>query len=360
MSRNSIGKNLVITSFGESHGPFVGAVIDGFPAGLSISSEDLQVEMNRRRPGQSAITTQRSETDDVQIISGVFEGKTLGTPVAILIANQDVRSDDYLHLKDVYRPGHADLLYDVKYGHRDWRGGGRSSARITAAWVAAGALAKQWINHQSTVNINAWVSQIATIKAPSIVAVTRDDIESSAVRCPHLESSNQMIALIEEAKANGDSLGGKITCLIEGLPQGLGEPVFGKLNAILGQYILNLNAVKGISFGDGFDAAELSGSNHNDEWVFREDLGRIGTRTNHSGGIVGGMSTGEPVKMEIAFKPTSTIAKEQATVNASLEEVKLQAKGRHDPCVLPRAVPIVEALCYLAIMDLWLESPAKL
>jgi chorismate synthase len=360
MSRNSIGKNLILTSFGESHGAFIGAVLDGFPAGLEVNFADIQREMNRRRPGQSTITTQRNESDEVQLVSGVFEGKTLGTPIAFLIPNKDAQSNDYLHLKDIYRPGHADLLYDQKYGHRDWRGGGRSSARITAGWVAAGALAKQWLKQYHQIDVTAWVSQIYDVSVDSIETIPgQDAVEHSIVRCPDPVASEKMIKAIQNARLSGDSLGGKITCAIQGIPLGVGEPVFGKLNAVLGNYILRLNAVKGISFGDGFDAASKTGSANNDSWIYNKETGRIGTSSNHAGGIVGGMSTGEPVLMEIAFKPTSTIAAMQSTINSSHELVQLEAAGRHDPCVLPRAVPIVEALCQLAVMDLMLESGSK-
>ncbi|MEY2937512.1 MAG: chorismate synthase [Bacteroidota bacterium] len=354
MARNSIGKNLTVTSFGESHGTAVGVVIDGYPANVRIDMEAVQKMMQRRRPGQSEITTTRNEIDAVEIISGVFEGKTLGSPIAILIPNNDAKSSDYDNLKNIYRPGHADLLYDAKYGHRDHRGGGRSSARITAGWVAAGALAIQYLEQQGIV-ITAWVNQVYTIIAPPIESTPKaSDIEKSMVRCWDENTSQAMIAAIELAKAENDSLGGVIQCNISGLPKGVGEPVFGKLQSILGQYLLNINAVKGISFGDGFAAAAMKGSEHNDEWVSHKE--GIGTKTNHSGGIIGGMSTGEEIKVQVAFKPTSTIGKEQNTVNHIGENVTLASTGRHDPCVLPRAVPIVEAMCALAIMDLMIES----
>lgn len=353
MARNSIGKNLTITSLGESHGPAIGIVIDGYPSNVSVDLEALQRSMQRRRPGQSDITTSRNESDKVEIISGIFEGKTLGSPITMLIPNIDAKPKDYDTLKDIYRPGHADWLYDNKYQHRDHRGGGRSSARITAGWVAAGALASQFLGNHN-IKITAWVNQIWKIKAPNVDNTpTFEAIESNTVRCWHTETADQMIAAIREAKNDGDSLGGIIRCVIEGLPAGIGEPVFGKLNAILGHYLLSINAVKGIAFGEGFSASELKGSEHNDVWKINK--GQIHGETNHSGGIVGGMSTGDPVQFDLAFKPTSTIGISQKTVNNEGNSVKLEATGRHDPCVLPRAIPIVEAMSALAIMDLMLE-----
>jgi chorismate synthase len=355
MARNSIGKNLTITSFGESHGAAVGVVVDGYPANIEIDMEALQLCMQRRRPGQSEITTSRNESDVVEIISGVFEGKTLGSPITMVIRNNDAKSKDYDDLKNIYRPGHADLLYDVKFGHRDHRGGGRSSARITAGWVAAGALAIQYLEKRG-ITITGWVNQIYNIVAPKLEITPKCiDIEKSMVRCWDEQTSSEMIAAIEFAKSENDSLGGVIQCHIEGMPKGIGEPVFGKLQAIMGLYLLNINAVKGISFGDGFEAAGMKGSAHNDEW--HSDNDGVGTRTNHSGGIIGGISTGEVINIQVAFKPTSTIGKEQNTVNQLEENVTIAATGRHDPCVLPRAVPIVEAMCALALMDMILENP---
>ena len=354
MARNSIGKNLIITSFGESHGAAVGVVVDGYPANVEIDFDALQLCMARRRPGQSEITTSRNETDEVEILSGIYEGKTLGSPITMIIRNNDAKSKDYDDLKNIYRPGHADLLYDAKYGHRDHRGGGRSSARITAGWVAAGALATQYLEKQG-ITITGWVNQIYNIIAPKLECTpNRIEIEKSMVRCWDEETSQSMIAAIELAKSENDSLGGVIQCNIGGMPKGVGEPVFGKLQAVLGEYLLNINAVKGISFGDGFAAAGMKGSEHNDEW--HSNNHGVGTKTNHSGGIIGGMSTGEDINIQVAFKPTSTIGKEQNTVNHLEENVTIAATGRHDPCVLPRAVPIVEAMCALAIMDLILES----
>lgn len=365
MARNSIGKNLSLTSFGESHGPAVGAVLDGFPSGFQIDLKQLEQDMQRRRPGQSNLTTSRNEADEVKLISGVFEGQTTGSPITFLIANNDTKPKDYDHLKDVFRPGHADILYQTKYGIRDHRGGGRSSARITAGWVAAGALSKQFLENTNATNlpepikITAWVKQIHTIEIPKTNQIpSKIAIEESLVRCPDKDTSTKIVEAIEKAIVEGDSLGGIITCSIENCPIGLGEPVFGKLQAVLGQYILNINAVKGISFGEGFHVANLKGSENNDSWVVNNN-NEIGTLTNHSGGIIGGMATGEPIYFEVAFKPTSTIGKIQQTLNAELTQIELSATGRHDPCVLPRAVPIVEAMANLAIMDLLLEMGTK-
>ncbi|MFM7639304.1 MAG: chorismate synthase [Bacteroidota bacterium] len=354
MASNSIGKNLQITSFGESHGPAVGVVIDGFPANFTLDLLALQACLDRRRPGQSDMTTARNESDHAQILSGVYEGKTLGSPITILIQNADAQSKDYDALKDVYRPGHADWLYKEKYGHRDHRGGGRSSARITAGWVAAGALAMQYLNARG-ISVTAWVNQVWTIQAPDTNTLPNQTwINGNSVRCWHEETANRMIAAISEAKIQGDSLGGAIRCVVDGMPAGVGEPVFGKLQAILGLYLLNINAVKGIAFGDGFAASKMRGSEHNDAW--KMENGAIVGATNHSGGIVGGMSTGNPIQLDLAFKPTSTIAIAQQTIDAEGNSVTLNATGRHDPCVLPRAVPIVEAMTALAIMDLLLET----
>lgn len=378
MSRNSIGKNLVLTSFGESHGPFIGAVLDGFPPNFRLDIHAIQNDMNRRRPGQSYLSSPRKEDDAISIISGVFEGKTTGSPIAILIANTDAKSSDYDDLKDLYRPGHADLLYEKKYGFRDYRGGGRSSARITAGWVAAGSLAKQWLISGAckknipvasstqpnpiggnasgyTICTTAWVKQIHTIVCGPLHTIpTTQEIESSLVRCPDKIAAKEMENAIVSAKESGDSLGGIVSCTIENTPIGLGEPLFGKLQSVLGQYLLSINAVKGISFGEGFQAVLMKGSEHNDSWIVKEK-NTIGTSTNHAGGMIGGMATGEPIYIEIAFKPTSSIRIAQKTLNSKLEEAPILGKGRHDPCVLPRAVPIIEAMVNLAIMDLLLE-----
>lgn len=354
MARNSIGKNITITSFGESHGDSVGVVIDGFPSNFTIDLDALQSFVDRRKPGQSDITTPRKETDTVKILSGFYDGKSLGSPIAIVIPNLDAKPADYEALKDVYRPGHADWLYQEKYQHRDHRGGGRSSARITAGWVAAGALAIQYLRQQG-IQVTAWVNQVCTIQAPDAENTpSPDSIERNKVRCWHQETADEMIAAISQAKNDGDSLGGVIRCVVDGMPAGVGEPVFGKLQAILGLYLLNINAVKGIAFGDGFSSSRMKGSEHNDALTMVE--GRIQGVSNHAGGIVGGMSTGDAIQMDVAFKPTSTIALTQQTVDVNGNQVELNATGRHDPCVLPRAVPIIEAMTALAIMDLLLET----
>lgn len=356
MSANSIGKKLVLTSFGESHGPYIGAVLDGFPSGFTIDLHAIKRQLQRRRPGQSSLTTSRNEADDVHFISGVFEGKTLGTPITFLIPNTDQKPEDYDALKNIYRPGHADALWDLKMGHRDYRGGGRSSARITAGWVAAGALAEQYLetNTNKPINICAWVQQIHTIESVVSNEATRSEVDKSPVRCPDLQSSIKMEQAILNAKENGDSLGGIIRCRISGVPAGTGEPVFRKLQAQISHYMLNLNAVKGIYFGEDNCTHERLGSENNDSWKIKN--GALGTESNRSGGIVGGMATGEDITFELYFKPTSTIQKAQHTINRSGENVILQAKGRHDPCVLPRAVPIVESLAALALMDLIMDS----
>lgn len=354
MARNSIGKNITITSFGESHGDSVGVVIDGFPSNFTIDIDALQSFVDRRKPGQSDITTPRKETDTVKILSGFYDGKSLGSPIAIVIPNLDAKPTDYDALKDVYRPGHADWLYQEKYQHRDHRGGGRSSARITAGWVAAGALAIQYLAKQG-IQVTAWVNQVWTIQAPDTETTpSPDSIERNKVRCWHQETADEMIAAISQAKDDGDSLGGVIRCVVDGMPAGIGEPIFGKLQAILGLYLLNINAVKGIAFGDGFSSSRMKGSEHNDALTTVD--GRIKGVSNHAGGIVGGMSTGDAIQMDVAFKPTSTIAITQQTVDINGNQVALSAIGRHDPCVLPRAVPIVEAMTALAIMDLFVET----
>lgn len=358
MAENTLGKLFRMTSFGESHGIATGVVIDGLPAGFKPDMESLQRQLDRRRPGQSPLTTQRNEQDMPEIISGIYEGKTTGSPVCLIIANHDQRSKDYDPFADKYRPGHADYTYDAKYGIRDPRGGGRSSARITAGWVAAGAMAEQVLQQYIPgLTITAWVSQVHDIKAKDITPANRDEVDQSPVRCPDNLASEQIIQAIEQARHEGDSLGGLITCRISHCPAGMGEPVFGKLHARLGHAMLSINAVKGISFGDGFDAVRLKGSEMNDAFVKKHD-GSIGTRTNHSGGIQGGISNGEDILFTIAFKPTSTISKDQDTVNRAGDTTAISGTGRHDPCVLPRAVPIVEALAAATLLDLWLENNA--
>lgn len=354
MASNSLGNIFRVTSFGESHGTAVGVVMDGVPAGLPVDINAIRQQMSRRRPGQSSITTQRQEDDEVEFLSGVYNGKTLGSPICMIIRNRDQRPADYAPLEDVFRPGHADYTYHAKYGLRDPRGGGRSSARITAGWVAAGALAETWLQQHSDIGILAWISNVHSIQAADLVPHSRKEIDASTVRCPDPASAAAMLRAIEQARDEGDSLGGIITCLIKGCPTGLGEPVFDKLNARLGQAMLSLNAVKGVEFGDGFAATRLKGSEMNDAFISGPQ-GGISTSTNHSGGIQGGLANGNDIIMRIAFKPTSTIRKEQDTVNTAGNSVKLSSEGRHDPCVLPRAVPIVESLAAITLFDLYLS-----
>jgi chorismate synthase len=349
MSGNSFGNIFKISTFGESHGPAIGVVIDGCPAGLAISTSDIQIELDRRKPGQSKITTQRKEADIVEILSGVFEGKTLGTPIALLIRNKDQKSKDYSHIKDAFRPSHADFTYQEKYGHRDYRGGGRSSARETATRVAAGAIAKKLLLHEG-ISVNAYVSSVKNIVLQKdYTELDFSKTESNIVRCPDTETANKMIALIEETKKAGDTVGGTISCVIKHCPTGLGEPVFDKLHASLGKAMLSINAVKGFAFGSGFEGTKLYGSEHND--IFEEKDGKIVTETNNSGGIQGGISNGMAIYFKVAFKPVATIMQKQQTINTDKESIEMQGKGRHDPCVLPRAVPIVEAMSALVIAD---------
>ena len=349
MSGNSFGTLFRITTFGESHGKAIGVIIDGCPAGLVIDENFIQSELDRRKPGQSKLTTDRKEEDKVEILSGIFEGKSTGTPIAMMIHNKDHRSEDYSALKDVYRPSHADYTWEKKFGIRDYRGGGRSSARETATRVASGTIAKLLLAHFG-VQISAFVSAVGAITNP--LPYSQLDLtltESSLVRNPDAKSSELMERAIEEAKASGDSLGGVISCVIKNCPAGLGEPVFDKLHADLGKAMLSINAVKGFEIGSGFEGSSMSGSEHNDAFV--KEGNSIHTSTNNSGGIQGGISNGEDIFFRVAFKPVATIAKSQQTINTSGEEVDLSAKGRHDPCVVPRAVPIVEAMAALTLAD---------
>ena len=349
MANNTFGNNFSITSFGESHGQSIGIVIDGCPSDFEINLQHIQSELSRRRPGQSEVTTPRSETDNFEIISGIFEGRTTGAPITILIPNNNVRSSDYNDLKSVYRPSHADFTYEKKYGNRDYTGGGRSSARITAGWVAAGALAKQVLTTFFNIEITSYVSQIYTVSCPKSNAYVSADIEKSIVRCPDTAISAQMIDVINAAKKDGDSIGGIVTTFIKNCPIGVGDPVFNKLNAQLAKAMFSINAVKGFQVGSGFDSITKKGSELNDAWVNID--GAIGTKTNNSGGIQGGISNGMPIEFDVAFKPTSTISKEQHTINTASENIKLAASGRHDPCVVPRAVPIVEAMAAVVLLD---------
>jgi chorismate synthase len=354
MPGNTFGTIFKITSFGESHGPAIGMVIDGCPAGLEIDKEFIQKQLDRRKPGQSSITTQRKEEDEVYIMSGVFEGKSTGSPIALIIYNKDHKPEDYERFKDVYRPSHADFTYDQKYGFRDHRGGGRSSARETATRVAAGAVARLLLD-KTGIKIYAFVSQAGTVKLQkSYSELDLESIDSNIVRCPDPETANQMIKLIEETREAGDSIGGVISCVIKNCPIGLGEPVFDKLNADLGKAMLSINAVKGFEIGSGFAGSEMKGSEHNDE--FQNVDNKISTKTNNSGGIQGGISNGEDIYFRVAFKPVATIAQSQNTVSSSGENTSLEVKGRHDQCVVPRAVPIVEAMAALVIADHWLRN----
>ena len=350
---NSYGTLFKITTFGESHGPAIGVTIDGCPAGLEIDENFIQSELDRRKPGQSKITTQRKENDTFKILSGVFEGKSTGTPIAIVIENQDQRSKDYGHIAETFRPSHADYTYEAKYGNRDYRGGGRSSARETAARVAAGAIAKLLLQKEE-IGIRAYVSQVGDIKTPHYTALNLSNTENNIVRCPDDAIANQMIALIDKVRKEQDTIGGIVTCVIKNTPVGLGEPVFDKLHAELGKAMLSINAVKGFEYGSGFDGTQLKGSEHNDE--FYTDGGKIKTKTNHSGGIQGGIANGEDIYFNVAFKPVATIMKDQSSVDKQGNETTVSGKGRHDPCVVPRAVPIVEAMAALVIADFLLRG----
>jgi chorismate synthase len=352
---STFGHLFRISTFGESHGGGVGVVIDGCPPRIEISAEEIQVELDRRRPGQSKITTPRNEADRCEILSGVFEGKTLGTPISILVRNKDQRSQDYDEMAVKYRPSHADATYDAKYGIRNWQGGGRSSARETIGRVAAGAIAKKILKEAAGVDIIAYVKRIKDIEAvvdPD--TVTLEQVERNIVRCPDMECSDRMIELIEQVRNQGDSIGGVVECVARNVPTGLGDPVFDKLEADLAKALMSLPATKGFEIGSGFAGTLLTGSEHNDE--FYSDQGVIRTVTNRSGGVQGGISNGENIVLRIAFKPTATIRKEQRTVTNDGEEVTLAAKGRHDPCVLPRAVPMVEAMVALVLCDHFLRQ----
>jgi chorismate synthase len=353
---NTYGTLFKISTFGESHGPAIGVVIDGCPAGVVIDESFIQAELDRRKPGQSKITTQRKEDDTFKILSGVFEGKSTGTPIAIVIENQDQRSKDYSHIANAFRPSHADYTYEVKYGNRDYRGGGRSSARETAARVAAGAIAKLLLQAIG-VSINAFVSQVGELKAPHYTALDLSKTEDNIVRCPHPATAQKMIALIDQVRLDRDTIGGLVTCVIKNTPVGLGEPVFDKLHAELGKAMLSINAVKGFEYGSGFAGVALRGSQHNDE--FYNDGGRIRTKTNHSGGVQGGISNGEDIYFNVAFKPVATIMQDQPSVDKAGNEATVSGKGRHDPCVLPRAVPIVEAMAALVLADFYLRARAN-
>ena len=347
---NTFGHMFRITTWGESHGDAIGVAVDGCPPRLPLEVEEIQKELDRRRPGQSEISTQRREGDRAEILSGVFEGETLGTPILIGVWNSDARSKDYDHMRRVYRPSHADYSYDAKYGIRNWKGGGRASARETIGRVAAGAIAKKILAREFGVEIVGYVKQVWQLYAdvdPS--TVTQEDVESNIARCPDQDMAVQMIERIKEARKDGDSLGGVVECVARGVPVGLGEPVFDKLEADLAKSVLSMPACKGFEVGSGFGGTTLTGSQHNDP--FYSEGGRIRTRTNNSGGIQGGISNGEDIIIRAAFKPTATIMREQQTVDVDGNEVTLKGRGRHDPCVLPRAVPIVESMMALVLAD---------
>lgn len=350
---NSYGTLFKITTFGESHGPAIGVIIDGCPAGLPVDEAFIQAELNRRKPGQSKITTQRKEDDTFRILSGVFEGTTTGTPIAMVIENQDQRSKDYSHIAEAFRPSHADFTYEAKYGIRDYRGGGRSSARETAARVAAGAIAKLLLK-KSGIDVSAFVSRVGDIEAPPYTTLDLTKTEDNIVRCPDAATAEKMIALIDQVRLDRDTIGGVVTGVISNVPVGLGEPVFDKLHAELGKAMLGINAVKGFEYGSGFAGIKLRGSQHNDE--FYNDGGKIRTRTNLSGGIQGGITNGEDIYFNVAFKPVATIMQDQPSVDKAGNEVTVSGKGRHDPCVVPRAVPIVEAMAALVLADFLLRG----
>lgn len=355
---NTFGNIFRLTSFGESHGPGMGGVIDGMPAGIAVDTDFIQSELNRRKPGQSALTTPRKETDKLEILSGVFDGQTTGCPIGFLVRNENQHSADYENLRNLFRPSHADFTYQQKYGIRDYRGGGRSSARETIARCVGGAFAKL-VLRQLGIGVTAYTSQVGNICLErNYKKYDFTLIEQNAVRCPDTEKAAEMAKLISEVKADGDTIGGVITCVIEGCPAGLGEPVFGKLHAALGAAMLSINAVKGFEYGEGFDGVCARGSEQNDTFI-PDGHGGISVRTNHSGGIQGGISNGADIYFRVAFKPVATILRPQQTVDLDGSETNVRARGRHDPCVLPRAVPIVEAMTAMTLLDFYLLSRAS-
>ncbi len=357
MTGNSFGNILQISSFGESHGIAIGGILQGFPAGFSVDFDRLQKEVDRRRPGHSEFTSPRKEEDKVEFLSGIYEGKTLGTPIAFLIRNRDVRSADYEALKDIYRPSHADFTWEKKYGLRDYRGGGRSSARETLARVVAGALAQQYLEKQG-IKIVAMVKSLAHIEAiiPEQLPV-KVEIDRHALRCPDTEAEKKMLAFIKKISEQGDTAGGVIAGFIQGLPTGLGEPVFDKFQARLASAMMSINAAKGFAYGEGFNASGMLGSEHND--AFEKTLQGIKPKTNHAGGILGGITTGEDIIFRIAVKPTSSISKEQKTIDITGKEKPIKTEGRHDPCICPRIVPVVEAMTAIDLLDLYLINNSK-
>ena len=352
MAGSTFGTLFRLTTFGESHGVAIGGIIDGVPSNIQLDFDKIQLELDRRKPGQSAIVTQRKEADTVQFLSGIFEGKTTGTPIGFIIPNEDQKSGDYEHVKEAYRPSHADFTFDKKYGIRDYRGGGRSSARETASRVVAGAIAKQILDSLG-IEFSTYVDQVGSIRLNDASFFLTDAIESNPVRCPDLKTAERMEELIREVRKEGDTIGGCVKCMIINVPLGLGEPVFDKLHAELGKAMFSINAVKGVEFGSGFSAVEMRGSDHND--LFNADST---TKTNHSGGIQGGISNGMPIEFRVAFKPVATLIKNQSTINSRGESLELEGKGRHDACVVPRAVPIVEAMAAIVILDFYLRNKA--
>jgi chorismate synthase len=355
---NTFGNLFRLTSFGESHGVAVGGIIDGCPAGFFFDEAFIQSELSRRKPGQSTITTSRNEADKVEFLSGIYEKQTTGAPIAFMVKNRNHYSSDYDSLKNVYRPSHADFTYQSKYGVRDHRGGGRSSARETIARVVGGAVAKI-VLQQLKIKITAYTSQVGHIRLDKpYTDLNFNAIDSTPIRCPDVEVAEEMIRYIRQIKTEGDTIGGIITCVCQGVPTGLGEPVFGKLHAALGNAMMSINAVKGFEYGLGFDSVHYKGSEINDPFYCRTD-GKISTKTNYSGGIQGGISTGEPIYFRVAFKPVATLLKEQRTVDKSGKEISIHPQGRHDPCVLPRAVPIVEAMAAMVILDYYLIHRAR-
>ena len=350
MAGSSFGTLFKLTTFGESHGTAIGGIIDGVPANFSLDIPAIQLELDRRKPGQSSLVTQRKESDTVQFLSGIFEGKTLGSPIGFIILNENQKEADYAHLKDTFRPSHADFTYDKKYGIRDYRGGGRSSARETASRVVAGALAKQVLNSIG-IKFSTFVDQVGDIRFHSDEFFALKEIESNLVRCPDKNLAEKMENLIREVRKDGDTIGGVISCVIHGVPAGLGEPVFDKLPAELGKAMLSINAVKAFEIGSGMESIAMRGSQHND--LFNDDGT---TQTNYSGGIQGGISNGMPIHFRVAFKPVATIMQTQASINTQGDKIELEGKGRHDACVVPRAVPIVEAMAALVILDFYLRN----
>ncbi|MGB2088391.1 chorismate synthase [Psychroflexus salarius] len=346
MASNTFGRQLQLTTYGESHGIAIGGIIDGVPAGIQLDLEAIQLELDRRKPGQSAIVTQRKESDIVQFKSGIFEGKTTGMPIGFEIQNADQKSKDYGHIKEVFRPSHADFTYSKKYGERDYRGGGRSSARETANWVVAGALAKQIIPE---ISIAAYTFSVGELSITDRHKVDMNQIEKNPVRCPNAELAQEMETYIKQIRKEGDTIGGQVKCIINNVPIGLGDPIFEKLHANLAKAMMTINAVKGFEYGSGFSGTTLKGSQHNDEILTNET-----TKTNYSGGIQGGISNGMPIEFTVAFKPVATLMKAQSSIDESNKQVTVEGKGRHDPCVVPRAIPIVEAMAALVLADAFL------